>query len=119
MGVRHDRSKPGRPRCGDIIAGDGLILTEVDGEDLHDQVLLCVRKEQYHLDNSPGSQGAHGLHGFFYWHTKSVPENVGVELLRRISRKLARVASSIQRFLGLPCVDRIARNYSQALGRSW
>ena len=57
---------------------------EVDGEDLHDHVLLCVRKEQFHLDSSPSSQGAHGLHGFFFWHTKSVPENVGAELLRRI-----------------------------------
>src|SRR6476620_958805 len=65
MGVRHDRSKPGRARCGDIIAGDGLILTEVDGEDLHDHVLLCVRTELSHLDSSSGSQRAHCLHGFY------------------------------------------------------
>jgi hypothetical protein len=47
--VCHDRGKPGLARCGDIIAGDGLILAEVDGEDLHDHVLLCVRKEHSHL----------------------------------------------------------------------
>src|SRR6476659_8892334 len=86
MGVRHDRSKPGRARCGDIIAGDGLILTEIDGEDLHDHVLLCVRKEQFHLDSPPGSQGAHGLHGFFLWGTKCVPTNVCSEFLTQNCR---------------------------------
>ena len=33
-----------------------------------------------------------------FWHTILVPKNVGMELLRRIWRNIARAASSTQRF---------------------